>query len=294
MKYHFDSKIVLYDHSETPNLYKWSLNEVGESTARLRTGQIPWHSNLWFRLSDVELHTGIRLDPYSVPDGGAAQVLSRELIRAKLSPGSRMGGDRVVYSMFGTTRSIEDIALTIEPTPEGVEEHCRAWGVVSYTTDHDFRDETIDDCFGFNLYVSPDRFSLVATRVAAGAIGDGVLRVSGVSGFYSEWSPSISTSSVKVLTDSDSHPVEMPEGCKIISPRLETVREFDLSLWSETIRPTGKAGRLEVEDDDDHGLAIHRPQAGPSPAAVNALPVLKSLRLASWIIVALLVVLVFK
>lgn len=291
LDYHLESKVVLNDQPQHPNLYKWSLSEVGEPPCRLRSDQIPWDWSLYFMLSDIELHAEVDLDPYSVPDSEKARVVSRDSIRANLRPGRRGTDDRITYSMFGTERRIEDFTLTVRPTPEDVEEHCRAWGLVSYTTEHDFRDVTMDDCVGFELYLSPERFAHMADRMASRAVGGGVLRVQDVSGFYSDWSPSISTSHVKVLTDEAAHPLEIPEGCEIVPPRMQTVAEFDLSLWSVAIRPTTKAADAVDEDDDDP--RDHRGQDVSKPA-LNLLPVLKSLRLAAWLIVGLLVLLFFK
>lgn len=290
MDYHLEGTVVLNDKPEHTNLYKWSLNEVGEPSLKFKTDQIPWTWSLYFLLSDIELHAVFKLDPWGAEDEAAAKITARDFIRANLRPGSRLGPDLVHFSMFGTNRRIEDITLTVRPAVDGVE-HCRAWGVVSYTTDHDFRDVTTDDSLGFELYLSPEHFAQLANRVAARAVGGGCLRVDSVSGFYSDWSPSISTYHVKVLTDESTHKVEIPEGCKFIPPRLETVRAFDLSVWSDAIRPTAKVG---ASTDDDERPLDQWPEETAKPAQVNLFPVLKSLRLAVWVIAGLLVLVALK
>lgn len=287
MEYHIENKVVLDNQPKYPSLYPWSLSEVGEPGARVATDQIPWEWSLYFTLFDIELHLGLGLDPYTGTDKEPAHIRSREYIRARLRPGGGYGDNPVTYSMFGTSRSIEDMAIKIQAAPEGVEEHCRVWGVVSYTTDHDFRMETSEDCLGFELVIPPEQFALIAARVASKSVARGVLRLGGTPGFYSEWSPSISTSRIKVLTNDSSHPVGIPEGCEIEPPRLKLVPEFDLSLVSETVRVPEDA----AAHNDDEPQPVARPERLPAP---SLLPVLKSLRIAGWMMVALLVVIALE
>ena len=56
------------------------------------------------------------------------------------------------------------------------------------------------------------------------------IRLRGVSGFYSEWSPSIRTNNVKVLTASKEQVIITEGSCEITPPRLGDVDEFDMTV----------------------------------------------------------------
>jgi hypothetical protein len=129
------------------------------------------------------------------------------------------------------------------------------------------------------------------------------LRVGFVHGLYSEWSPSISTNRVKVLTSLKDHQLVIPEGCAIAPPTLGRVGEFDVSFM--TMRALDKPTReVELSDDElpeglveksespgDEGLLLQR--------AALKLAVLQSQRLkylsyAAWVVAALLALLVLR
>jgi hypothetical protein len=93
----------------------------------------------------------------------------------------------------------------------------------------DFLDETTPDVICFYLTLQRDKFERLARAVTDRSIDQALLRVNGVHGFYSDWSPEISTDYIKVLTDdAESHPVENPEGATITPPRLGETNEFEL------------------------------------------------------------------
>ena len=51
-----------------------------------------------------------------------------------------------------------------------------------------------------------------------------------MAGFYSEWSPSISTRNVKVLTKGSEHKITLPPGHQFEPPRLGNVGEAKLYI----------------------------------------------------------------
>ena len=121
--------------------------------------------------------------------------------------------------MFGTDRTISDFGLLIMPLEgEDQQERCTVWGCVSYTTENDFRNETDDDTVSFYLYVRPETFERYTRKITASEVDKAFFRVVGVAGFYSEWSPSVSTDRIKVLTADEEHVVEIPDKCEIAPP----------------------------------------------------------------------------
>lgn len=292
MERHIEHRIVLDDDPKYKNLYVWCLNEVGDGPGRRLTGQIPWSWSVYFKVTELQLIGSISLDPFSEEDEREI-VRSKNLIRAKLHPEAFHAGERPTrFSMFGTDRLIQDFTLNIREATEDSQDGCHLWAMVSYTSETDFRNETYPDSLAFDLSVSRERFVEVVRRMEARALAGGMLRVSGVAGFYADRSPEISTSLVKVLTnDTKDHPVEIPEGCQIEPLRTGKVREFDLSLWTEPTPSLPAAGEEDFERSKP--ICPDAPQAPASPPH-PMLPVLRSLRLAAWIVAGLLLLLLLK
>jgi hypothetical protein len=294
---HLERSLVLNDVSEFKNLYAWSVSEVAEASERAATKQIPFAWTLYFTLFDIKLVSSVSQDRYSSLEDKAPTVVQKSHVLAKLrAVHSSDAGRSIRYSMFGTDRTIEEITLSIYPNSAAEFEGCSAFGGISYTHDVDFRDETYPDYLGFTLCLPKEVFAQIASKIEQRALGGGTFRVAGVKGFYSDWSPSISPDNIKVLTSNEKeHHVRTPEGCEIVPPRLGKVDGFDLTLWSDRISQgigtTHISEEIENAATQGHGgdSALNSPLTDPSVVAP-----LKSLRLAAWIIAALLLILVFK
>lgn len=298
MEYNVEHRVVLRSDSEFPSLYPWSISEVGASEGKVGRDQIPWPWTLSFEASEITLHDRVENETSFGPDGESQRpFIHRRIINATLqSPtADRASWNVTRYSFFGTDRSIDDIKLSIEELRTGEEvERCELWGCPSYTFEGaDFRPETTEDYLGFCLYLRAETFARLATQISLSAATGLTFRVSGVQGFYSDWSPSIDTTRVKVLSMRD-HQVEIPDGCEIDPPRLGRVSEFHLTLSS--------AHKLRVgSDSDESGSEVEAvepafqpaapPVEAPSPAASqhNLVAGLHQLQTAAWVIVALLV-----
>lgn len=123
-------------------------------------------------------------------------------------------------------------------------------------------------------------------------------RVGGVAGFYSEWSPSVSADRVKVLTADKEQMVEIPDECEIVPSRLGEVREAALNLYRINNLETAEADTADEDDDwlDDQEPPAERKEGETGGQAVQhlafantrAINLLSSLRMAAWIIAALL------
>jgi hypothetical protein len=192
--------------------------------------------------------------------------------------------------MFGTDRAIKSFQLDIHPIVDPAEqESCSAWGSVSYTTEIDFRNETIDDCIVFYLFVKPETFARYAAKVAHGLVDEMILSVGSVAGFYSEWSPSISTRNVKVLTQGSEQKIPFPPGHHVGPPRLGHVGAAELYI-NRRLEFGKRAPEPEaVEEMADFGTERAVPET-QAPAAVDPrmLQMLGSVRRAAWFVVCLL------
>jgi hypothetical protein len=317
MDFHLSRKVVLSQESEYASLYKWSLQEHDDTGKQLGLDQVPWSWSVVFTAMELTLSEELRLKidtpllaqlkPEERKDDAEDVITSeeREYIRADLRPGyfaDPDGGAR--YSMFGTDRAIKSIQLWIyRREDETKPERCHAWGSLSYTTDIDFRDETTDDALQFYLHVSAQRFSQYVEMTRKYPANIIVVRLGMVRGFYSEWSPSISTNRIKVLTNVQDHQLSIPEGCSITPPTLGRVGEFSITFV--TRRSCDKAPReIELGDDelpqavmdkaespDEEGVLLQR---AAIRLAVQHGQTLKYLSYAAWIIAALLAVIVLR
>jgi len=302
LNYHIDRRIILNEDSEYKNLYKWSLQELDDEGAKIGRDLIPWYWSLDFTATEIILSDGITIEPDYSSDNDEPKnaTKSRQYIHAKLRPGSPIEWHRFrhpTYSMFGTERTISNFELSIEILADGEEQdQCWVWGSVSYTTDIDFRDETTDDTIVFNLYVQPETFERYVKAVRAAEVNEAILCLRRVHGFYSDWSPSVSTDSIKVLTSHKEQVVEGEDESEIAPLRLGKVGEVSFTIQRKL---TLEDAKPEYTDDDnwteDDELA-----EGPSDKAmlaaqhsananVRVVALLTSLRTAAWAIAALLI-----
>jgi hypothetical protein len=244
--------------------------------------QIPWDWTLRFTATSCVLSDSIDID--------TPKIVQRQVIRARLRPGSPRddGDDETMFSMFGTDRTVKSFELEIHPIADPAkQESCSAWGSVSYTTEIDFSKETLDDCITFYLFVKPETFARYGAKIAHGLVDEVTLSVKSVDGFYSEWSPGVSTSKVKVLTSGSEQKIVFPPGREIKPPRLGHVgaaelyinRRLEFSKPVPAREVVGEVAGLGTETAPE----AQRPGADP-----RMLNVLGSVRKAAWFAVCLL------
>ncbi len=286
MDYHLDRRLRFFGQPKHKSLYSWAINEVDESGQVVGDDQIPWGWTLYFTAIELILGDQLTLSEGSEFEGRLpqkAEISHRRTIRAKLRPGAdHHEGDwhrQTTYRMFGTDRVIKDFRLDILPLKSEVEiEHCRAWGSVSYTSENDFQQVTTEDCLLFYLMVKPSTFEHYAKRITFGTADEVVLGLGMVSGFYSQWSPSISTRDVKVLTTVDEQAVDVPAGINL--PRVGRVGEVTLHINTARARKLPSTEDIGIEVKKQ----VHRVQsevpdsqsAGTEPQTAKLLASLKS------------------
>lgn len=308
MDYHLDHRTRLSQEGEYKNLYSWSLQEVATNGEQIGLDQVPWRWSLNFYASELRYTKEVKIKRESAPEDiprTSEGVSSAESIYAVLHSGKPSANGTFVheatYSMFGTNRQIENFSLVIQPL-EGVEskDACVVWGGISYTSEVDFRTETEDDILQIYVTVSSERFNELRDLVNHVRPDVFLIRLGRVAGFYSEWSPSVTTNRIKVLTDETEHKVEVPEGCEVTPPRLGGVGEFSLTMMS---RNSLELGRDSDESSKVDELTDRNEKGFPEPAqrrdalverlAGNQI-VLVKLKWPIWLIVVLLLLLLLK
>jgi hypothetical protein len=284
--FHLTRSLRLHTKPEHKNLYKWAINEIDAKGHQIGSDQIPWPWTLDFTAASCVLGDSIEIKSKTAP--ASREISQRQVIRVRLRPGS-LRDREATFSMFGTDRSIQRFQLQIHPIDDPAEqERCKAWGSVSYTTEIDFEKETTDDCIIFYMFVKADTFDRYAAKIANGLVDEMVLRVGSVDGFYSEWSPLISTNRVKVLAPGSEQNITLPAGLQFEPPRLGDVGDVELYInrrleFAEPEAPDA------VEETADVGTVRVVPETR-APAAVEprTLQMLGSLRRAAWFVVFLL------
>ena len=233
MDFHLERKLRLNTSPKHGNLYPWGIVETDDAGEPIGDDYIPWGWTLYFKAVEFSYVESFRIDAreYGRPDR-PPEIGASSLIRAELMPGHLREGENCsrepIYRMFGTDRVISEFFLDIIPTKEDEPETCTAWGSTSYTTEMDFRNETFGDTISFYLMLRPERFNRYVRNIAFGLVDDIVLRIGSVEGFYSRWTPAITTEEVKVLTAGDEHVVDAPEGREF--PRLGKVSQVELTM----------------------------------------------------------------
>lgn len=225
MDYLIEKKIKFNSDSEFKSLYQWSLSEIGDG--KNRENQIPWGWGLYFTVNALSVSRTISIES---SDDGEKKSLAKKVISGVMYSGSCRDGesldDDVSFSMFGTERLIKSFGLSISEAED--EELCSIWGCPSYEYEIDFNYSTTEDDVIVHVSLKKEQFQELASLIDAKQIESVLVRLSGVSGFYSDWSPAISTNHVKVLTSD--HKIEGLDGSSIIPPKLGTVGEIDIYL----------------------------------------------------------------
>jgi hypothetical protein len=290
--FHLERGLRLRTETEYESLYNWAINEIDAQGRQIGQDQIPWIWTLSFTATscvlrdDIDIKSQFRMEETMLP----AEIVQRQVIRAQLRPDN---GDRfceTTFSMFGTDRAIKRFQLDIHPIADPSEqESCRAFGSVSYTAEMDFRDDTVDDCIVFYLFVKSETFARYAAKIAHGSVDEMILTVGSVAGFYSEWSPSISTRNVKVLTKGSEQNIALPPGHQVEPPRLGHVGAAELYINRRLEFGRTPREYEAIEAAPDFGTVAPVPET-QTPAVVDPrmLQMLGSLRRAAWLVVWLL------
>lgn len=218
MDFHLDRRLRLKagDEIEHKGLYQQAVIEIDEAGRQVGRDFIPWHWTLSFHGTEVSMADRVgyetandigRAHPEMKRTGGSS-------IMVKLRPLStregKLWGREPTYHMFGTDRVVRDFVLRIAPAKDGDVEGCSAWASVSYSSEMDFQIVTQNDYVEFTMLLQQAAFDRYVWNIAQGLVDEVSLSVGLVDGFYSEWTPEISTEIIKVLAGSE-HVIEGAE-----------------------------------------------------------------------------------
>jgi hypothetical protein len=299
LDHHYDRKIIYSTDREHKSLYEWSLKELDAEGQQVGRDWIPWSWTLYFKAKDISLRESWSTqDRYPIDETkGKREAKERKFIRAELYPDSH---DRwpPTYSMLGTDRKVSKFILHIEQISDDQDERCTADGIVSYTTEIDFRDVTDDDSLWIYFHFHAATFAHYAQRITSGEVDSLTVRIGHVAGFYSDWSPSITTDKIRILTADREHKVEgVPEDVTL--RRLGEVGEAELYFARETKLPLpapepDEANDIDLGPDDRPVDRTALLEIAREKRAQETVKLIENLRIAAWVVAALLLALLFK
>ena len=306
MDYNLENKILLSEESEYKSLYSWSLQEFNKEDKKIGRDLIPWNWSVYFTASELCHNYSFGIHKSENANADIEPNKIKENIFGILHSGVCRDGKNleagIVYSMFGTDRRINHFRLTISKAENSWDkETCYIHGFVSYTAEVDFREETTNDDVYINLVLMPQQFNTIVELIKTKQLDILEIHLKNVSGFYSDWSPSVSTNYIKILTDSETHRVVMQEGCKINPLRLGSVSEFNMSITQRHIlNPKQDLRGVDIdklfEESEDYEEDDVQPSAEDkilSQLAQNG-EILKKLTTPIWLILIILCYLLIK
>lgn len=308
MEFHFDRRIRFSRESAHKSLYSWSLQEISETGEQIGSDQVPWPWTLAFFATELRYVNTVRIERQldsSENTSAVSDASMAESIFATLRSGNVRGDgtidSKVRFSMFGTDRDVRDFRLAITPLVGDEErENCSVWGCVSYTSEVDFRTSRSDDIVQISIDVSPKRFRALANLIEKTTPECFAMQIGMVSGFYSEWSPSITTNRVKILTSGEEHKVEVEGGSLAQIRKLGEVGDFRLSAVLRNPLPErhfSKSASEEITNVNGRNSQIEaseqRQDLVTEYLAKNFMA-LEKLKWPIWIMVIVLLFLYFK
>lgn len=258
MEYNMDRRLKVVSDTKNTFLYDWCINEIDKNDNIIGEDYIPGSWFLPFFASRIFITDKLEIrEPYNgnynlhqterkTLKNDEHSVSDNRRIVAHLHPGSYKDNgiieDNVLFTMFGFDRIIEKFYLTIRPMEEGEgTESCSAWGWVSHTSeDGNFISQTSPDEIGFDLMVKPSTFERYVERISSDT-ADEIRFIPGyVSGFYSRWTPTISTHEIKVLTRGREQELQIPADLKFEPPRLGSIGKCSLQITASRITQNGR------------------------------------------------------
>lgn len=302
MDYQLEKKIAINRDTKHKSLYQWCLNETDIDGKLQSRDLIPFLWNLYFTGTSLQVSTSLNVVRDSKTD--AIKSVKITSIYGKFYSGICRDGenlsDDVEFSIFGTDRTVKEFSVNIDEKTDDMEEACWLTAFPSYETeDHNFCKYFEDDFIGFQINLSKDKFNELVNLIENRAIDSVNLRTGNVCGIYSDWTPTIKTRSVKVLTTDN-----VIDGADVKDFEGTTVTLIDdFSIHFTTQIPLNIKPHLPTVDfenkfsEDSYKIEVHSNSNSPT-ASKDSIQVLTEsvgkVKIALWCIFVVLVLLLSK
>ena len=213
---------------EHETLYGLCLRQTQEDGTQVGCDLIPWHWSLNFEAEEVFHSINYSKNRIGLDDRDedekedVANVDTSETIQAKLIPVERLSSPPRYY-MFGYRDAVKEISLEVIRSSNDT--RCTAFAFAKFRSEIDFRYEDVPHHLGFNLLLSEDKFVKILQLMRLNTLNRLFFRVRMVDGFYSGWSPEITTDSIHVLPRSCLEELNLEEHADRL-PIIGKVQDF--------------------------------------------------------------------
>ncbi|TBY04240.1 hypothetical protein [Rhizobium laguerreae] len=283
MDYKIEKPIRLNGKSPHDGLYSWFIEEMDQATKQLGPNYIPWSWNFHFEARDLMVVRALEKK-----DDKPAEV--RQHIRGRLFPEMKDRRAAATFSFFGTNRTIESFTLNIVRTT-GDREDIHVTGAMAFEYEWDFESLMQSDSVEIEISLTAEKYDTLAEFIADGR-SKAVVTLGLVDGFYSQWSPSIRTNDIKILSSLQDQKVKIDAGNDIAPPVLGKAGEFVLRLMMD--RDDGQLSDTTSDEDTETVVQRATVQAPTSPIELGQLEKkLSQLAMPLWITVGLLTINLF-
>lgn len=205
MDRNLDKTLQITKETEFKSLYSWSIQEVDAEGNVGKDKYIPFRWSLFFDALNISYLAQLKREDADVEDDiDDIRYLNIDdgKIHADLSLNARGESFAPDIRFFGSDRNINNFSLTIFPVSshKKEEEACYLWGFPETEHEWDFQREVSPDAIYVEMYVNLERFIELKELVIAKSLSGLNISISRAEGLYSEWSPSIRPTDIKVLT----------------------------------------------------------------------------------------------
>ena len=232
MEYNLDYKVEVRKEDEFKSLFEWYIAEIDNDGNDLGFGEklVPFEWGSYFKFKNLSLLTELNLDRRDpifdkTDQKNLSEITKTESISGQIFPNNN--SNEVKYSMLGTDREIEKFSIFIKRSNK---QTCYLSGSPGYKAEFDFKDIYQPDYVQVNIGMPDDKFNEIAEGIKNKSFTSFYLSLTDIKGFYSDWSPEISTPFIKVLTRA--HELEAPKDMNIKIDHLGDVGEFNLTMES--------------------------------------------------------------
>jgi hypothetical protein len=306
MEYLFERKVKINREPKYKNLYSWCLNEFDDNGNLIGQDLVPFSWGFWFTGTSLQVTT--KLDVERDYESDKSKAITSKSIIGKFYSGICFDGkklsDEVVFSMFGTARTINEFYVSISEAKSDNEEACLFTAIPSYKSEGaEFQKVIEKDYVGFDIYIHSEKFNELVKLVESHSLSSVSFSVKGVDGIYAEWTPTIKTYAAKILTSDNV--IEGVGETKFKCPTVSVVKEFSINFISQTsLSLKQNLPLIDFPKSFDSDLIdkfeeekLNISQVGNPQSSINLLPliqVVKSLKVALWFIFAVLLFLLLK
>ncbi len=306
MEYLFERKVKINREPKYKNLYSWCLNELDDNGNLIGQDLVPFSWGFWFTGTSLQVST--KLDVERDFSSNKSIASTSKTIIGKFYSGVCFDGknlvDEVVFSMFGTGRTLKEFYVSISEAKSDDEEVCWLTAIPSYESEGaEFQSEIEKDYVGFQICIHSEKFNELVKLVESRSLSSVNFRVKGVDGVYAQWTPTIKTYSAKILTSDNV--IEGIGETEFECPIVSKVEEFSINFNSQVslnlkqnLLGTDLSKVFEYEiSDNSEDKKLNSDQEINQPNLISLQPIIKvvkSLKVVLWFIFAALFFLLLK